>query len=88
MSGLLQKNFPNQPVAVIAAQIEQADVLAINEPQTLRLMNGKLPIYVRFGTIKPATVTQPFLANWQPQQFEKLKVLKISPIVCKKICKT
>ncbi|MFW2159943.1 bifunctional 23S rRNA (guanine(2069)-N(7))-methyltransferase RlmK/23S rRNA (guanine(2445)-N(2))-methyltransferase RlmL [Acinetobacter beijerinckii] len=73
LSGLLQKNFPNQPVAVIAAQIEQADVLAINEPQTLRLMNGKLPIYVRFGTIKPATVTQPFLANWQPQQFEKIE---------------
>ncbi|MFM2333714.1 MAG: hypothetical protein RIQ74_2561, partial [Pseudomonadota bacterium] len=60
LSGLLQKNFPNQPVAVIAAQIEQADVLAINEPQTLRLMNGKLPIYIRFGTVKPAAVVQPF----------------------------
>ena len=58
---------------MIAAQIEQADVLAINEPQTLRLMNGKLPIYIRFGTVKPAAVVQPFLATWQPQQFEKIE---------------
>ena len=33
-------------------------------------MNGKLPIYVRFGTVKPEKVTQPFLANWQAQPFE------------------
>ena len=44
LSGLLQKNFPNQPVAVIAAQI-----------------------------VKPAAVVQPFLATWQPQQFEKIE---------------
>ncbi len=36
-------------------------------------MNGKLPIYVRFGTIKPATVARPFLADWQPQQFEPIE---------------
>lgn len=62
LSSLLQKNFPNQYAAVIAAQVEQADVLAFNEPQILRLMNGKLPIYVRFGIIKPAPVSEPFLA--------------------------
>ncbi len=33
-------------------------------------MNGKLPIYVRFGTVKPEKVTQPFLANWQAQPVE------------------
>jgi 23S rRNA (guanine2445-N2)-methyltransferase / 23S rRNA (guanine2069-N7)-methyltransferase len=71
---------------VIAAQIEQADVLALNEPETLRLMNGKLPIYIRFGQVKPAPITQPFLATWQPH-LKKLKVLKTLPIVCKKICK-
>ncbi|HQV25281.1 MAG TPA: bifunctional 23S rRNA (guanine(2069)-N(7))-methyltransferase RlmK/23S rRNA (guanine(2445)-N(2))-methyltransferase RlmL, partial [Acinetobacter sp.] len=73
LSALLQKNFPNQRAAVIAAQVEQADVLAFTDPQILRLMNGKLPIYIRFGTIKPATVSQPFLANWQVQQFEKIE---------------
>nr|WP_174506167.1 bifunctional 23S rRNA (guanine(2069)-N(7))-methyltransferase RlmK/23S rRNA (guanine(2445)-N(2))-methyltransferase RlmL [Acinetobacter sp. Marseille-Q1620] len=73
LSALLQKNFPKQYAAVIASQIEQADVLAFNEPQTLRLMNGKLPIYIRFGEIKPATVTQPFLATWQPQQFDPIE---------------
>ncbi|MGB5886367.1 MAG: bifunctional 23S rRNA (guanine(2069)-N(7))-methyltransferase RlmK/23S rRNA (guanine(2445)-N(2))-methyltransferase RlmL [Acinetobacter venetianus] len=73
LSALLQKNFPNQRAAIIAAQVEQADVLAFNDPQTLRLMNGKLPIYIRFGTVKPATVTQPFLANWQPQQFDPIE---------------
>lgn len=73
LSALLQQNFPNQTAAVIASQIEQADVLAFNDPQTLRLMNGKLPIYIRSGQIKPATVNQPFLSVWQPQQFEKIE---------------
>lgn len=73
LSSLLQKYFPNQTTAIIAAQIEQADVLAIHEPQTLRLMNGKLPIYIRSGVIKAAPVSEPFLKNWQPQQFEKIE---------------
>ncbi|WP_343594464.1 bifunctional 23S rRNA (guanine(2069)-N(7))-methyltransferase RlmK/23S rRNA (guanine(2445)-N(2))-methyltransferase RlmL [Acinetobacter sp.] len=73
LSALLQKNFPNQFAAIIAAQIEQADVLAVNQPETLRLMNGKLPIYIRLGQIKPLTQTQPFLATWQPQEFEAIE---------------
>jgi len=32
LSALLQKHFPNQTAAVIASQIEQADVLAFNDP--------------------------------------------------------
>jgi Predicted SAM-dependent methyltransferases len=36
-------------------------------------MNGKLPIYVRFGTVKPAAVQKPFLEHWEPQQFEKIE---------------
>lgn len=73
LSNLLQKNFPNQKAAVIASQVEQADVLAFNDPQILRLMNGKLPIYIRFGTVKPAAVVRPFLESWQPQQFEPIE---------------
>lgn len=70
LSALLQQHFPNQHAAIIAAQIEQADVLALNEPETLRLMNGKLPIYIRFGQIKPVANSQPFLANWQASPVE------------------
>ena len=33
-------------------------------------MNGKLPIYIRFGTIKPASDNVPFLEKWQPQNVE------------------
>ncbi|WP_163123815.1 bifunctional 23S rRNA (guanine(2069)-N(7))-methyltransferase RlmK/23S rRNA (guanine(2445)-N(2))-methyltransferase RlmL [Acinetobacter portensis] len=73
LSALLQKHFPNQTAAVIASQVEQADVLAFSDPQLLRLMNGKLPIYIRFGTIKPAPVAKPFLEEWQPQQFEEIE---------------
>ncbi|MHA3078875.1 bifunctional 23S rRNA (guanine(2069)-N(7))-methyltransferase RlmK/23S rRNA (guanine(2445)-N(2))-methyltransferase RlmL [Acinetobacter sp. ANC 5502] len=73
LSAKLQENFPNQFAAIIASQIEQADVLALNEPETLRLMNGKLPIYIRLGQIKPQLQTQPFLATWQPQQFEEIE---------------
>jgi 23S rRNA (guanine2445-N2)-methyltransferase / 23S rRNA (guanine2069-N7)-methyltransferase len=35
--------------------------LALNDPQTMRLMNGKLPIYVRSGSVKPVAVIKPFL---------------------------
>ncbi len=70
LSALLQKHFPNQYAAIIAAQIEQSDVLAFEAPETLRLMNGKLPIYIRFGVIKPEKVNQPFLVNWQAQPIE------------------
>jgi len=73
LSALLQKNFPNQTAAVIAAAVEQADVLALNDPQTMRLMNGKLPIYVRSGSIKPVAVVKPFLEAWQSQQFEAIE---------------
>ncbi|MHA3051331.1 bifunctional 23S rRNA (guanine(2069)-N(7))-methyltransferase RlmK/23S rRNA (guanine(2445)-N(2))-methyltransferase RlmL [Acinetobacter sp. ANC 4641] len=73
LSAKLQENFPNQFAAVIASQIEQADVLAFSEPETLRLMNGKLPIYIRLGQIKPQVHTQPFLATWQPQPFEEIE---------------
>lgn len=73
LSARLQQYFPNQSAAVIASQIEQADVLAFNHPQTLRLMNGKLPIYIRLGQIKPANVLRPFLETWQPQSFEPIE---------------
>ena len=73
LSALLQKNFPNQTAAVIAAAVEQADVMAFSDPQTMRLMNGKLPIYIRLGKIKPTTVMKPFLETWQPLQFEPIE---------------
>ena len=70
LSALLQQHFPKQHAAVIAAQIEQADVLALSEPETLRLMNGKLPIYIRLGQVKPVANSQPFLANWHADPVE------------------
>ncbi len=70
LSALLQQHFPNQHAAVIAAQIEQADVLALSDPETLRLMNGKLPIYIRFGQVKPVANNQPFLSNWHADPVE------------------
>ncbi len=73
LSGQLQQHFPQQFAAIIASQIEQADVLAIHDPQTLRLMNGKLPIYIRSGVIKTPASTAPWLATWQPQQFEAIE---------------
>ena len=70
LSLLLQERFAGQSAAIIAAQIEQADVLALKDTETLRLMNGKLPIYIRFGEIKALANNQPFLAQWQPQPVE------------------
>ncbi|MFB2537814.1 MULTISPECIES: bifunctional 23S rRNA (guanine(2069)-N(7))-methyltransferase RlmK/23S rRNA (guanine(2445)-N(2))-methyltransferase RlmL [unclassified Acinetobacter] len=70
LSLLLQEQFSGQPTAIIAAHIEQADILALNHPQTLRLMNGNLPIYVRFGEIKALHNNVPFLQNWHNQTVE------------------
>lgn len=61
----LQKFLPNQQAAILASQIEQADVLPLQQPQTLRLMNGNLPIYVRHGSIMPRPEKPALLANWQ-----------------------
>lgn len=70
LSMLLQETFPNQSAAIIAAHIEQADVLAFENTETLRLMNGNLPIYVRLGTVKPLGNAEPFLSTWQVQPVE------------------
>ena len=64
----LQQHLSGQCAAIIAADIEQADVLALNINATLRLMNGNLPIYVRIGQIKAAGQQGSFLYNWQPPQ--------------------
>ncbi len=64
----LQKALSGQRAAVIAAQIEQADVLPLADTQTTRLMNGNLPIYVRAGTVLAlAELPMSFLQQWTPQ---------------------
>lgn len=73
LSARLQQYLSNQTVAVIASQVEQADVLALHDPQTMRLMNGKLPIYIRSGVVKAATVVKPWLETWQVQEFEPIE---------------
>lgn len=66
----LQKYLPNQQAAILASQIEQADVLPLDHTQTLRLMNGNLPIYVRTGIVLNKSEKAPFLANWQATPIE------------------
>lgn len=66
----LQKHLPNQHAAILASQIEQADVLPLINTQTLRLMNGNLPIYVRTGDIISKLDKAAFLANWQATPVE------------------
>lgn len=73
LSARLQQYFANQPVTIIAAQVEQADVLALHDPQTMRLMNGKLPIYIRSGVVKVPAVIKPWLETWQVQEFEPIE---------------
>lgn len=66
----LQKYLPNQHAAILASQVEQADVLPLENTQTLRLMNGNLPIYVRSGDILAKQDKPSFLANWQATPVE------------------
>ncbi len=66
----LQKYLPNQHAAILASQVEQADVLPLENTQTLRLMNGNLPIYVRSGDIIAKHDKASFLANWQATPVE------------------
>lgn len=52
---ILQDSFASSPiipmVGVLAAKVEQADVLPIIEPQTLRCHNGAITVYFRFGKL-------------------------------------
>ncbi len=66
----LQKYLPNQHAAILASQVEQADVLPLENTQTLRLMNGNMPIYVRSGDIIDKADKPSFLANWQATPVE------------------
>lgn len=66
----LQKYLPNQHAAILASQVEQADVLPLENTQTLRLMNGNMPIYVRSGDIISKADKPSFLANWQATPVE------------------
>ena len=61
----LQQSLTGQHAAVIAAQVEQADVLPFGEPTTTRLMNGNLPIYIRTGQVLPLSAKPSFLQTWQ-----------------------
>ncbi|WLF83093.1 bifunctional 23S rRNA (guanine(2069)-N(7))-methyltransferase RlmK/23S rRNA (guanine(2445)-N(2))-methyltransferase RlmL [Moraxella sp. ZY210820] len=70
LSAQLQKYFPRHYTAIIASQVENADVLALQDTATLRLMNGKLPIYVRFGQIKVIENKQPFLKTWNAEKID------------------
>lgn len=63
----LQQHLPQQHAAVVAAQIEQADVLPLQDPQTLRLMNGNLPIYLRSGRVQRASPPPFLLRDWTAQ---------------------
>ncbi|MEY2863584.1 MAG: hypothetical protein RLY58_1291 [Pseudomonadota bacterium] len=66
----LQSTLAGQSAAIIAAQVEQADVLPLHDTQTTRLMNGNLPIYLRSGTINATSGKVPFLTHWQNQPIE------------------
>ena len=61
----LQKFAPHQTAAIIASQIEQADVLPLANLSNTRLMNGNLPIYVRIGEIQPLSGKPTLLQAWQ-----------------------
>lgn len=70
LAGQLQKYLPGQQAAILASHVEQSDVLPLEHTQTLRLMNGNLPIYVRSGTIVNKLDKPPFLATWQATPIE------------------
>ena len=49
--GLKQAGINKAQMAVLASQIEQADILPITEPKTLRCHNGALTVYFRHGKL-------------------------------------
>lgn len=59
----LQKHLPQQQAVILASHVEQVDVLPMEQAQTLRLMNGNLPIYIRSGIVLPKANKPPFLST-------------------------
>lgn len=60
---------PNTDVAVIAAKIEDADVLPLEQTQTLRTHNGQLTIYLRQGTVLQ-NANSTIISDWKKQAIE------------------
>lgn len=67
--GLRQASIDDGYLAILASQIEHADVLPISEPKTLRCHNGALTVYFRHG--KPNTDALPALI----ERFEKQEIV-------------
>lgn len=66
----LQRFLPQQQAVILASHVEQADVLPLEQAQTLRLMNGNLPIYIRSGIVLPKPAKPPFLSTLHNQAIE------------------
>lgn len=61
----LQEHLAGNTAAVLAAQIECADLLQLAEPTTHRFYNGRLSVYLRTGRIQPLA-EQRLIFHWQP----------------------
>ncbi|HAV47374.1 MAG TPA: 23S rRNA (guanine(2445)-N(2))/(guanine(2069)-N(7))-methyltransferase, partial [Psychrobacter sp.] len=52
---ILQDSFAgsgvNPMLGILAANVEQVDILPIKEPKTLRCHNGAITVYFRYGTL-------------------------------------
>ncbi|MBS9779704.1 MAG: bifunctional 23S rRNA (guanine(2069)-N(7))-methyltransferase RlmK/23S rRNA (guanine(2445)-N(2))-methyltransferase RlmL [Moraxellaceae bacterium] len=51
LQSLFAENSANATLGVLAMQVEQADTLPLNNPQTLRCHNGAITVYFRHGQL-------------------------------------
>lgn len=56
-------------LGLLAAHVEQADVLPIADPQTLRCHNGAITVYFRHGQLLPAS-NDPLISRFEKQDVQ------------------
>ncbi len=54
LQALFGNHSKNVTLGLLASEVEQADTLPINSPQTLRCHNGAITVYFRYGEILPS----------------------------------
>ena len=67
LQGLFADSPAKVTLGVLAAKVEQADVLPLAEPKTLRCHNGAITVYFRYGELLKSKDT-PFITRFEKRE--------------------
>lgn len=69
LQDLFDGNSGNATLGLLAAEVEQADTLPLENPQTLRCHNGAITVYFRHGVVLPVNQNS-LIASYEKQDIQ------------------